>query len=133
DIQVAGPGFINFFLDRSFLTEVLEEIRAAGTRYGCSDVGGGQRVNVEFVSANPTGSLHLGHARGAAVGDSLCNILEAAGYDVTREYYINRSEEHTSELQSRENLVCRLLLEKKKSLRRSCLISSVCSLATPLM
>ncbi len=89
DIQVAGPGFINFFLDRSFLTEVLEEIRAAGTRYGCSDVGGGQRVNVEFVSANPTGSLHLGHARGAAVGDSLCNILEAAGYDVTREYYIN--------------------------------------------
>ncbi|PRX42090.1 arginyl-tRNA synthetase [Planifilum fimeticola] len=89
DIQVAGPGFINFFLDRSFLTEVLEEIRAAGARYGRSEAGGGQRVNVEFVSANPTGSLHLGHARGAAVGDALCNILEAAGYDVTREYYIN--------------------------------------------
>lgn len=89
DIQVAGPGFINFFLDRSFLTEVLGEIRDAGIRYGRSDAGGGQRINVEFVSANPTGSLHLGHARGAAVGDSLCNILEAAGYDVTREYYIN--------------------------------------------
>lgn len=89
DIQVAGPGFINFFLDRSFLTKVLEEIQSAGDRYGRSEAGRGQRVNVEFVSANPTGSLHLGHARGAAVGDALCNILEAAGYDVTREYYIN--------------------------------------------
>ncbi|WP_124728551.1 arginine--tRNA ligase [Staphylospora marina] len=89
DIQIAGPGFINFFLDRSFLTRVLPEIRDAGEAYGRSDAGKGEKINVEFVSANPTGHLHLGHARGAAGGDALCNILDAAGYDVTREYYIN--------------------------------------------
>lgn len=89
DIQIAGPGFINFFMDRSFLTRVLTEIQAAGERYGRSDAGRGEKINVEFTSANPTGNLHLGHARGAAVGDALCNILDAAGYDVTREYYIN--------------------------------------------
>jgi arginyl-tRNA synthetase len=89
DVEVAGPGFINFFLDRSFLTEVLEELVQQGDRYGTSDTGKGIRVLVEFVSANPTGSLHLGHARGAAIGDVLCNVLDAAGYEVTREYYIN--------------------------------------------
>lgn len=89
EIQVAGPGFINFFIDRSFLSEVLVEIDQAKETYGQSHRGKGKRVLVEFVSANPTGSLHLGHARGAAVGDVLCNVLEAAGYDVTREYYIN--------------------------------------------
>ncbi|MDN4592598.1 arginine--tRNA ligase [Polycladomyces subterraneus] len=89
DIQVAGPGFINFFINRSYLAQVLVEIDEAKEAYGRTDAGQGQRVNVEFVSANPTGSLHLGHARGAAVGDSLCNILDAAGYEVTREYYIN--------------------------------------------
>ncbi|SMO68151.1 arginine--tRNA ligase [Melghirimyces algeriensis] len=89
EIQVAGPGFINFFIDRSFLSEVLVEIDQTKETYGQSHRGKGKRVLVEFVSANPTGSLHLGHARGAAVGDVLCNVLEAAGYDVTREYYIN--------------------------------------------
>jgi arginyl-tRNA synthetase len=89
DIQIAGPGFINFFLDRSFLTDVLVEIKRSGDAYGRSDSGQGEKVNVEFCSANPTGKLHLGHARGSAVGDALSNILEAAGYEVTREYYIN--------------------------------------------
>ncbi|PTM56847.1 arginine--tRNA ligase [Desmospora activa] len=89
EIEVAGPGFINFFIDRSFLTNVLTEMAVSGERYGTSDSGDGKKVLVEFVSANPTGSLHLGHARGAAIGDVLCNVLDAAGYDVTREYYIN--------------------------------------------
>ncbi|KPC75797.1 arginine--tRNA ligase [Thermoactinomyces vulgaris] len=89
DVQIAGPGFINFFMDRSFLVRVLEEIKEKGTTYGRSNTGRGEKVNVEFCSANPTGHLHLGHARGSAVGDALSNILEAAGYDVTREYYIN--------------------------------------------
>lgn len=89
DVQIAGPGFINFYMDRSYLVNVLKEIEESGSAYGRSDVGKGTKVNVEFCSANPTGHLHLGHARGSAVGDALCNILEAAGYTVTREYYIN--------------------------------------------
>ncbi|SFI68737.1 arginine--tRNA ligase [Thermoflavimicrobium dichotomicum] len=89
EVQIAGPGFINFFLDRSFLTKVILEIDQKKESYGKSETGRGEKVNLEFVSANPTGNLHLGHARGAAVGDALCNILTAAGYDVTREYYIN--------------------------------------------
>ncbi|MFC4077281.1 arginine--tRNA ligase [Salinithrix halophila] len=89
EIEVAGPGFINFFIDRSYLTQVLPELTKASSDYGRSDTGKGEKVLVEFVSANPTGSLHLGHARGAAIGDVLCNVMEAAGFDVTREYYIN--------------------------------------------
>lgn len=89
DIQIAGPGFINFFIDRRFLTKVLIEIQQSKETYGQTNVGKGKTVNVEFVSANPTGNLHLGHARGAAVGDALSNLLEAAGYRVIREYYIN--------------------------------------------
>lgn len=89
EVQIAGPGFINFFMDRSFLTEVTREIKTAGAQYGRSKAGRGERINVEFCSANPTGNLHLGHARGSAVGDALCNVLDAAGYEVTREYYIN--------------------------------------------
>ncbi|PSL45836.1 arginyl-tRNA synthetase [Salsuginibacillus halophilus] len=88
-IDIAGPGFINFFLDNAYLREIIPAVLEAGADYGRTDVGGGERVQVEFVSANPTGDLHLGHARGAAVGDSLCNILDMAGYNVTREYYIN--------------------------------------------
>lgn len=88
-IEVAGPGFINFFLEKSALSPVVETILTQGDRYGTSDHGQGERVIVEFVSANPTGRLHLGHARGAAFGDSLCNVMAAAGYDVIREYYIN--------------------------------------------
>jgi len=87
--EVAGPGFINFRLDKSYLYPVIGEVLRAGENYGRVNIGGGRKVQVEFVSANPTGSLHLGHARGAAVGDALCNVLDFAGYDVTREYYIN--------------------------------------------
>lgn len=88
-IEIAGPGFINFYMDNSYLTDLIPAILEAGDNYGNSNVGNGQKIQVEFVSANPTGDLHLGHARGAAVGDSLCNVLAKAGYDVSREYYIN--------------------------------------------
>ncbi len=88
-IEIAGPGFINFYLNNSYMTDLIPTILEAGEQYGESKVGKGEKIQVEFVSANPTGNLHLGHARGAAVGDSLCNILAKAGYDVSREYYIN--------------------------------------------
>jgi len=88
-IEIAGPGFINFYMNNSYLTDLIPAVLASGARYGETSVGAGQKVQVEFVSANPTGDLHLGHARGAAVGDSLCNILDKAGYQVSREYYIN--------------------------------------------
>ena len=88
-IEIAGPGFINFYMNNQYLTDLIPAILEQGDKYGETQVGNGQKVQVEFVSANPTGNLHLGHARGAAVGDSLSNILEKAGYDVTREYYIN--------------------------------------------
>ena len=88
-IEIAGPGFINFYMNNAYLTELIPAILEAGDKYGESDFGQGEKVQVEFVSANPTGDLHLGHARGAAVGDSLCNVLAKAGYDVSREYYIN--------------------------------------------
>jgi len=87
--EVAGPGFINIFLEKGFWLAVLEEIIRSGELYGRSSSGRGKKVQVEFVSANPTGPLHIGHGRGAAVGDALSNILQAAGYEVTREYYIN--------------------------------------------
>jgi len=88
-IEIAGPGFINFYMNNSYLTNLIPTVLEAGDRYGESTVGNGERIQVEFVSANPTGDLHLGHARGAAVGDSLSNVLAKAGYDVSREYYIN--------------------------------------------
>mgnify|MGYP001134475837 CR=1 FL=1 len=88
-VEIAGPGFINFYMDNSYLTDLIPTILKAGEQYGQTTVGNNEKVQVEFVSANPTGDLHLGHARGAAVGDSLCNILDKAGYSVSREYYIN--------------------------------------------
>ncbi|THE10295.1 arginine--tRNA ligase [Bacillus timonensis] len=88
-IEIAGPGFINFYMNNSYLTDLIPAILTAGEAYGETTVGNKQKVQVEFVSANPTGDLHLGHARGAAVGDSLSNILQKAGYEVSREYYIN--------------------------------------------
>ncbi|MFE6797170.1 arginine--tRNA ligase [Paenibacillus chitinolyticus] len=89
EVQIAGPGFINFRMDKSYLYPILAQVAEQADRYGAVNVGQGRRVQMEFVSANPTGSLHLGHARGAAVGDALCNVLALAGYYVTREYYIN--------------------------------------------
>lgn len=88
-IEIAGPGFINFYMNNAYLTELVPVILKVDEAYGESDFGKGEKIQVEFVSANPTGDLHLGHARGAAVGDTLCNILSKAGYDVSREYYIN--------------------------------------------
>ena len=88
-IEIAGPGFINFYMDNRYLTDLIPTIVNAGEAYGETNTGKGEKVQVEFVSANPTGDLHLGHARGAAVGDTLCNLLAKAGYDVSREYYIN--------------------------------------------
>ncbi|MGX6445482.1 arginine--tRNA ligase [Neobacillus sp. K501] len=88
-IELAGPGFINFYMNNSYLTDLIPTVLEAGEKYGETTVGGKQKIQVEFVSANPTGDLHLGHARGAAVGDSLSNILAKAGYEVSREYYIN--------------------------------------------
>lgn len=88
-IEIAGPGFINFYLDSDWLLGVLERVEVQGDRYGYSDLGSGEKVQVEFVSANPTGLLHMGNARGAALGDSMASLLSAAGFDVTREFYIN--------------------------------------------
>ncbi len=88
-VEVAGPGFINFFLREDVWVGLLEDVEKQGDRYGESSVGGGRRVQVEFVSANPTGPLHVGHARGAVIGDVIANTLRAVGYDVTKEYYIN--------------------------------------------
>ncbi|MCR6632043.1 MAG: arginine--tRNA ligase [Magnetospirillum sp.] len=87
-VEVAGPGFINLRLAESFWFERLSEVLAAGTAYGDGEAKG-HPVNVEYVSANPTGPMHIGHARGAVVGDALASLLAKAGFDVTREYYIN--------------------------------------------
>ena len=88
-VEVAGPGFINFYLSAASNNEVFRTVRAQGADFGKSDVGGGQKVQVEFISANPVGPMHIGHGRWAALGDSLCNVMEHAGYNVEREYYIN--------------------------------------------
>lgn len=88
-VEIAGPGFINIIIKKDYLNDVIKTVLEQGTEYGRSNAGNSQRIQVEFVSANPTGDLHLGHARGSSVGDSMCNILDLAGYDVSREYYIN--------------------------------------------
>lgn len=88
-IEVAGPGFINFFLNSRFYADVLLDIEREGENYGKSNYGQGKKVNVEFVSANPTGPMHMGNARGGALGDCLAAVLEYAGYDVSREFYVN--------------------------------------------
>ncbi len=87
--EPAGPGFVNLRLDSASLQATLRPVLRLGERYGRSSLGAGHRVNVEYVSANPTGPMHVGHARGAVVGDALANLLEHAGYAVTREYYVN--------------------------------------------
>ncbi|HEV2043882.1 MAG TPA: arginine--tRNA ligase, partial [Sphingomicrobium sp.] len=88
-VDIAGPGFINLRLDEAAWRDELGSILADGETYGRSQVGAGERVNVEYVSANPTGPMHMGHCRGAVVGDALASLLEAAGFAVTREYYVN--------------------------------------------
>lgn len=88
-VEIAGPGFLNFFLSQDFYSEILKDIFACGEDYGKSDYGQGKRVLVEFVSANPTGPMHIGNARGGAIGDCLAAVLDWAGYDVSREFYVN--------------------------------------------
>src|SRR5215470_11352119 len=88
-VEIAGPGFVNLTLTPRFWQNVVAEILAQGADYGRSDVGHGERLNIEYVSANPTGPMHVGHCRGAVFGDALANLLAFVGYDVAREYYIN--------------------------------------------
>src|SRR5690606_28267260 len=87
--EVAGPGFVNLRLADGFWQARLGEVLEAGTEYGRATAGANRKVNVEYVSANPTGPMHVGHCRGAVVGDALANIMAFAGFDVTKEYYIN--------------------------------------------
>lgn len=89
NVEIAGPGFINFYVTNDYLLENINTVIEQQDRYGSSNIGNGIKINMEYVSANPTGILHLGHARGASYGDSLSRILTFTGYDVTREYYIN--------------------------------------------
>lgn len=89
DVEIAGPGFINFFMAEQSLKQIVPNILEAGSDFGQSDIGKNKRVHIEFVSANPTGPLHVGHGRGAAYGACVSNLLAAAGYDVHREYYVN--------------------------------------------
>ena len=88
-VEIAGAGFINFHLHRSAKLEVVRNVLEQGEHFGRSSIGGNRKVQIEFVSANPTGPLHVGHGRGAAYGASLCNLMAFAGWDVTREYYVN--------------------------------------------
>jgi|TARA_R110000751_G_scaffold12831_4_gene43905 arginyl-tRNA synthetase len=88
-VEIAGPGFINLRMANEFWLSQITEVLNVGTEYGNSPMGQGERVNVEYVSANPTGPMHVGHCRGAVVGDVLANLLSKAGYDVTKEYYVN--------------------------------------------
>lgn len=87
--EIAGPGFINFYLSGEYYSQILLDVVEKGENYGKSDYGEGKRVLVEFVSANPTGPMHIGNARGGAIGDCLASVLDAAGYDVQREFYVN--------------------------------------------
>lgn len=88
-MEIAGAGFINVFITTAAKQQVVHGVLQAGAGYGHIDLGGGKKIQVEFVSANPTGPLHVGHGRGAAIGDCLCNVLHAAGWNVTREFYYN--------------------------------------------
>ena len=91
EAKIAGPGFINLFLDKAILYECCRNVLICKSNYGKSNYGNLEKVNIEYVSANPTGPMHIGHARGSVFGDSLANLLEYVGYDITREYYINDS------------------------------------------
>jgi arginyl-tRNA synthetase len=88
-VEPAGPGFINFFINPNFLYQIVRQIHTEGREFGLSNTGAGKKVQVEFVSANPTGPLHVGHGRGAAYGSVVADLLEAAGFEVHREYYVN--------------------------------------------
>ncbi|MBU0689176.1 MAG: arginine--tRNA ligase [Gammaproteobacteria bacterium] len=106
-VEIAGAGFINVFLTTTAKQAVVNSVLTAGAGYGHVHVGQGRKVGVEFVSANPTGPLHVGHGRGAAVGDCLCNVLHAAGWDVTREFYYNDAGAQIDNLKLSVQLRCK--------------------------
>ncbi|MDP5063077.1 MAG: arginine--tRNA ligase [Haliea sp.] len=105
--EIAGPGFINFFLSEDSSRAVVQRVLAEGAQFGCSNGGAGRRVQVEFVSANPTGPLHVGHGRGAAVGDSICRLLGATGWSVASEFYYNDAGAQISNLALSVQARCR--------------------------
>ncbi len=107
-VEVAGPGFVNFYLSAAASNEVFRTVREQGHDFGRSNIGAGEKVQVEFVSANPVGPLHIGHGRWAALGDSLCRVMEHAGYSVEREYYIN---DHGSQMDVFGNSVAERYLQ----------------------
>jgi arginyl-tRNA synthetase len=88
-VEIAGPGFINFFVNPNARYQIIEKIHSAGQQFGLSKIGAGKKVQVEFVSANPTGPLHVGHGRGAVYGSVVADLLAAVGFEVHREYYVN--------------------------------------------
>ncbi|MEO1899046.1 MAG: arginine--tRNA ligase, partial [Methylococcales bacterium] len=88
-VVIAGPGFINFFIQGDSQSQVVRQIHDAGNQFGLSQIGAGSKVQVEFVSANPTGPLHVGHGRGAAYGSAVADLLSAVGFEVSKEYYVN--------------------------------------------
>ena len=119
-VEIAGPGFINFYLRQSAWYPVLRRVYEQGERYGSSNIGKGEKIQVEFVSSNPTGPLHVGHGRGAAVGDSVGNILSFCGYDVQKEYYINDSGRQINTLGRSVFLRYRELLGEKIEFPATC-------------
>lgn len=118
--EIAGPGFVNFFIKPEAWAPLVDQVLDQNSAYGASNVGNGQKVQVEFVSANPTGPLHVGHGRGAAVGDSVANILAFCGFDVQREYYINDSGRQIQTLGLSVFLRCRELLGQKTEFPQEC-------------
>ena len=110
-IEVAGPGFINLYLKSTWMFDIIREIHHLGCNYGRNNLGAGKRVLVEFVSANPNGPLSISHGRGAIIGDVLCNVLQASGYHVSREFYVNDAATRTQMIRFGESLVVRYLQE----------------------
>lgn len=118
--QIAGPGFINFFIKDNVWKQALKNIHDQQEKFGDTDYGSGQKVQVEFVSANPTGPLHIGHARGAVVGDVISNLLKTAGYKVSKEYYINDAGNQMNNLGKSVLLRYRELLGEKIDFPETC-------------
>lgn len=119
-VEIAGPGFINFFVQPEAWAPIVNDVLDQNSRYGAADIGKGKKIQVEFISANPTGPLHVGHGRGAAVGDSVANILSFCGYDVQREYYINDSGRQIQTLGRSVYLRCLELLGRKVDFPDDC-------------
>ena len=119
-VQIAGPGFLNFMIKDDLWRKILWNILDQKEKYGCLDIGRGKKVQVEFVSANPTGPLHIGHARGAVVGDVLSNLLQATGYRVFKEYYINDAGNQMNNLGKSVLYRYRELLDEKVEFPESC-------------